>query len=160
MKSLLARRSKFRRERICGQTLNLLFELRARPGPKKLRVKLSIRLVENCRGNRSVPRWINSAIECVNVDPRFLPVIGKIRSVHRQKVTYDVQIRVRVETHAKKNHSLWLIFFRQPNQHRVFRSAWLAPRRPKIHHQGLAFVFRHQFLIARQIDQRKFIVSL
>jgi len=99
-------------------------------------------------------------IECVNINPRLLPVIGKIGPVHRQKVTHDVQICICVETYAEKNHSLGFIFFRQPDQHRIFRSAWLAPRSPEIHHQGLAFIFRHQFLIARQIDQWKLVIWL
>ena len=51
-------------------------------------------------------------IECVDINSWFLPIIWKIRPVHRQKVAYDVQICVRVVTHAKKNHSLGLIFFR------------------------------------------------
>ena len=160
MTFLPARRSRFWRERICGQTLNLLLKFRARPRSKKLRVKFSIRLVENCRRNRAVPRRIDSMIESINVDSWFLPVIWKIGPIHRQKVTYNVQIRVRVETHSKKNHSLRLIFFRQSNQHRIFRSAWLAPRSPEIHHQRFAFIFRHQFLVARQVDQRKLAILL
>src|SRR5487761_594678 len=131
-----------RGERIRHQPLNFLFKFGARPRSIELRVGLSIGFVENRGRNRSIPRGINRMIETVDVDSRLLAVIREIRMIHGKEMADDVQIGIRIEAHANKNHSLGLVLLRQTHEHGIFRAARLAPRGPEIHDQRLASIFR------------------
>ena len=73
----------------------------------------------------------------------------------RQEMPDEMHVRIVVEADAKSRQPLRRILLGQLDEHGKFIAARLAPRGPECHEQRLASIFRHDSLVASQVNQSR-----